>query len=1620
MGQVTLDTTPPGLVGLAVVGPSILGPGATTAIEVEVAEALSEPPDVTLEPRGTRWACPEDAGPPKVRCTLDLGADAEEGRFSVAMRAVDLAGNVGHAALPDAVVLDFTPPTLTEQPVLRNPLARPGAVIGVTLAVSEPLDDAGAAAALRPTGGGDPVPLAPAGHEGLTWAFRRVAERADEGTWTLVVPGLRDEAGNTGPPLELPGAFRVDGTPPALTAPLQWDRDPPLYRRQDVARLTFSLDADLAPDTLSVQLDLAPAVELSCVSEDAGYACDVDLATHDGIPSDGTLVVGLSASDLAGNRRSEHAELVVDSTAPSLLLASATPTIARPGDTVLYSLRVSEPLGSGLPTLVTTRDGERVDGMPGEPLLAEATRFTWAVPIGEGMEGRYEVTVQLVDPVGNASGSLRAGSFAVDGTPPAFTSEPRLTASRLGPGDRVEVSFEVSEDLEGHPPTAVIASSPPEALACARPDPQGAPRRYVCTQEQGIPAEPSAEWAAPVLVEIRDAVGNGSTATLVAVLDTLPPSLSGSARFERCDGYEPARLGEADLWLGDAPPCAAGAPHLTATLSVSEPLSEEAPPMVEVAGRPLALLAASVDARQVSFGYTPDGGEPTDPQGAPVDATLVDAVGNSASLALGTLRFDFSPPRLAGDPDPGLSHVRAPWGSEASGGRPGVQLEVAGDTFDEAGELRVHADALPGDEPVGEASFVPGQALVVEIVGYDPAILWVSFRDRAGNPLDPDDGRLRGGRARVEAATWVATLGGKVLGDPATNPHDLSAATPPAGVGLDPRADAWALGQADVEAAGRRDEQLVEATSSLAPWRRIGGPDQPAARRGHALAYDAGRARVVLFGGREVSGEPCAQGADGLCSDTWEWDGATWVLRQPPESPPPVEGHVMVWHPAHRRVLLLGGLDAAEGLETWTWDGYGWLQRHPLHAPTWRRDAALAYDAARERVVLFGGADQGANTCWDGEFPFCADTWLWDGEDWSEADVAAPPPSRAGHALAYDAARERVVLFGGQSMVPSMFPELIPPERAARGQTWEWDGAGWNLASLDGPLGRYAHALVPSPEGAGVTLAGGYGVAAWGDDEPTPDAWTWDGETWRQHGEPVLAHDAGAAWGFDPVRLRIVRFGTTEGARATVEGNTERWTQHAPNPGPRRRADQASAYDPLRQRLVIFGGPSRYANQDQAAATWEWDGAAWLRQRPPQSPQGRDGHAMLWNPTTERVVMFGGADDGGGVEPDGELGGLWSWDGETWDAVEPAVRPAARYDHAMAFDPGRERLVLFGGVLNDRDAGIECGQVGPGGAVCGDTWEWDGQQWARIVTNVRPAAQSDHAMVGYQGGVLLYGGKVPGVGGGFGHDWETWAWDGVQWRDLQASRLAIDNGAAGVLDTWRGRPVIAGGSCALHECADTWEWMGGDWQRADGASPLPAVDRHTLSFDPVRGRLLVWGGSSSAADSCLQHAQGPGACQELWAREPANVRPQLVVDFDLAASGLVGEAAQAPAGVEELTLRGRVGGLGHRPPGEPEAGADVPGFEVLAFAPGSGGWAPLGAPGSGTPEDLEDWTVTLPADWVCDAPGCDARLPQLLGETGRLTLMLSTLAPQGRSTDEARLALDSLELQVRFHHGGAP
>lgn len=186
-------------------------------------------------------------------------------------------------------------------------------------------------------------------------------------------------------------------------------------------------------------------------------------------------------------------------------------------------------------------------------------------------------------------------------------------------------------------------------------------------------------------------------------------------------------------------------------------------------------------------------------------------------------------------------------------------------------------------------------------------------------------------------------------------------------------------------------------------WSTVTQTGQPPARSYPAAAYDVARDRWVLFGGARAGSGP-----DSVLADTWEWDGTTWIQREPTISPPPRWGAVAVYDRARQRIVVFGGVavDNADLADTWEWDGTTWTEAPPqASAPQGRHFQLMTYDPGRRSVFMFGGEARGG-------FHF-EETWEFDGT-WTPRMPVDAAFARSGGQMIYDAILRRLVVFGGR------------------------------------------------------------------------------------------------------------------------------------------------------------------------------------------------------------------------------------------------------------------------------------------------------------------------------------------------------------------------------------------------------------------------------------------------------------------------------------------------------------------------------------------------------------------------------------------------------------------------------
>lgn len=211
----------------------------------------------------------------------------------------------------------------------------------------------------------------------------------------------------------------------------------------------------------------------------------------------------------------------------------------------------------------------------------------------------------------------------------------------------------------------------------------------------------------------------------------------------------------------------------------------------------------------------------------------------------------------------------------------------------------------------------------------------------------------------------------------------------------------------DLFATDRRSGQAVFVEAEGRTWaydpatgvweRRQVWPAPPA--HGSRMAYDAGSARLVAFGGDRF-GPPS--------DDTWAYDATlgAWEKMAPHVRPRPRSYFAIAYDEGSDRIVMFGGGSEAD---TWAYDldTDAWTRLDVAVAPPPRAYAAMAYDSGTDRIILFGGVTGPS------EKPL-ADTWSLDLESATWSRLAGEGPSARGwHAMTADREAGVIVLFGG-------------------------------------------------------------------------------------------------------------------------------------------------------------------------------------------------------------------------------------------------------------------------------------------------------------------------------------------------------------------------------------------------------------------------------------------------------------------------------------------------------------------------------------------------------------------------------------------------------------------------------
>ncbi len=336
--------------------------------------------------------------------------------------------------------------------------------------------------------------------------------------------------------------------------------------------------------------------------------------------------------------------------------------------------------------------------------------------------------------------------------------------------------------------------------------------------------------------------------------------------------------------------------------------------------------------------------------------------------------------------------------------------------------------------------------------------------------------------------------------------------------------------------------------------------------------------------------------------------------------------------------------------------------------PSARERHTAVFDEEGDRLIVYGGRFEA------GTAPL-GDVWVLEnatdiggGAAWRKlAPTGTAPPARFAHVAAYDAANNRMIVYGGSDGKINLSDTWVLTNANGVGEAPAWT----SITTMNPPTRLEAVGVYDETSGSLVVFGGSAGSGA----TPSSDVW-------------VLSNANGMA--------------------ATPSA----WTKSDATGLPSGRQSMAAAHDPAERRMFIYGGSGDEIEKTALGDTFVLaplasSPSAFEEISAAAKPKPRRGASLVFDPVTARGVMFAG------FMPDlldADTYTLTTKDPRTWAHYETGNRPPFRAGHVAAYSKKSNRMVMFGGRGAPRGRTV---------AALDDTWVLDR-------ANGEPAFVPDH------------------------------------------------------------------------------------------------------------------------------------------------------------------------------------------------------------------------------------------------------------------------------------------------------
>jgi hypothetical protein len=223
---------------------------------------------------------------------------------------------------------------------------------------------------------------------------------------------------------------------------------------------------------------------------------------------------------------------------------------------------------------------------------------------------------------------------------------------------------------------------------------------------------------------------------------------------------------------------------------------------------------------------------------------------------------------------------------------------------------------------------------------------------------------------------------------------------------------------------------LLTPANSNGVWSTLianGAAGSPAARDGHSAVYDSATNRMIVFGGG-TDGAPYFSDVWVLTNADGQGGAATWSQLTPSGPSPDTRWlHTAVYDSSSNRMIVFGGGNSSQTFsDVWVLsnaNGLGgpptWTQLSPGgSSPKGVLASSAVYDPVNNIMTIFGGENLARTAFTNGVWTLSHANGLGGAPQWTNivADNApGSPAKRWSHSAAYDAASNRMTVFGGGS-----------------------------------------------------------------------------------------------------------------------------------------------------------------------------------------------------------------------------------------------------------------------------------------------------------------------------------------------------------------------------------------------------------------------------------------------------------------------------------------------------------------------------------------------------------------------------------------------------------------------------